>query len=404
MGTYAMTQETMNVDPFNVAFCENGAGYGGAIISLAAFLSHLPTGLRPFLYTSLNTAPYRKLSELASWRHLRPVEVFDRSWLGPRSAWLSSQLDNAFNLLPYAVRYYRAFKAQGIDLVYLNNDCSCNLAAALGARMAGLPLVLHARGFNANTRSNRWVVRQLDHCIAVSQAVRTELLELGLPAAKCTVVPEGLDLELFYPRPASASLRAELGLDQHTPVVTLVGGLIDWKGQDVLLDAAPSILAEFPTASILLVGSAYGRDNTFAQDITRRIEQSALRGRVRLLGARQDIPDILALSSVVLHASTKPEPFGRTFLEGMAMGRPTIASAEGGPLDVIQHEVDGLLIAPRDPALLAQAVNHLLSSPAYAAQLGANAARKARAFSIQQHAEAIARVLHTIRKARLRPD
>lgn len=397
MGTYTMMEE-----PMNVGFCENGAGYGGAVISLAAFLAHRPASMRPYLYTGLGTAPYQNLARLGSWRHLRPVDWFDPSWLGPHRTRLASHLDNAFNLLPYALRHYQAFKAQHIDLVYLNNDCTCNLAGALGARMAGLPMVLHARGFNADTRGNRWVLRQLDHCIAVSQAVRTELLELGLPAHKCTVVPEGLDLDLFQPRPPSESLRAELGLERDTPVVTLVGGLVDWKGQDVLLDAVPAILARFPAARILLVGSAYGKDDTFAQEIMRRAAAPAFHGHVQLLGAREDIPDILALSSVVLHASTTPEPFGRTFLEGMAMGRPTIASNEGGPLDVIEHEVDGLLIAPRDPALLAQSVNRLLSDPAEAARIGANAARKARGFSIQHHAAAIGAVLQATRERQRR--
>ncbi|NNG24213.1 glycosyltransferase family 4 protein [Telluria aromaticivorans] len=389
----------MNNNSINVGFCENGAGYGGAIISLAAFLEKIPSEFRPHLFTSLGTDPYRRLERLGRWRHMPAQSLLDPARLR-HGAPFASTLDNVFNMLPYALRYYRAFRKGGVDLVYLNNDCSCNMAAAVGARLARLPLVLHARGFNADTRGNRWVLQHIDHCIAVSRAVKRELIELGLPAEKCTVVPEGLDLTQFHPQAPDAVLRGELGLAEDEPVITLVGGLIDWKGQDVLIEATPAILEAFPDAVILLVGSAYGKDNRYAEDITRKAGAPALRGRVRLLGARQDIPVILSISSVVLHASTKPEPFGRTFLEGMAMGKPTIASNEGGPLDVIEHEVDGLLIEPRKPAVLATAVKRLLSDPVLSASLGEHAARKARNYSIEHHTKTISTVLHRVMQSR----
>jgi len=395
-----MEKEQMQSEQINVGFCENGAGYGGAIISLAAFLEKIPREFKPHIFTSIGTEPYQKLARLGDWRHLRPVAVVGQQRLRQFGHRFGSLLDNAVNLLPYALRYYMVFRRKRIQLVYLNNDCNCNLAPAVAGKMAGLPMVLHARGFNADTRGSRWMIDQLDHCIAVSHAVKAELVSLGLPEEKCTVVPEGLDLELFYVRPPSQAIRAELGLSGSEPVITLVGGLIDWKGQDVLLDAAPAILERFPDARILLVGSAYGKDNQFAETITRRAAAPELRGRVYMLGSRQDIPDILSMSSVVLHASTKPEPFGRTFLEGMAMGRPTIASNEGGPLDVIEHEVDGLLIEPRNPAVLAAAVTRLLSDGAFAARLGENAARKARQYSIEHHTDAISRVLRRTLKGK----
>jgi glycosyltransferase involved in cell wall biosynthesis len=399
MRDQVMKAEQMQSEQINVGFCENGAGYGGAIISLAAFLEKIPREFTPHIFTSIGTEPYQKLARLGHWRHMRPVKLVGQQRLRQVGRRFGSVLDNAVNLLPYALRYYWAFRRKRVQLVYLNNDCSCNLAPAVAGKLAGLPLVLHARGFNADTRGNRWVLDQLDHCIAVSHAVKAELIDLGLPSDKCTVVPEGLDLELFHARQPSQAIRTELGLDGSEPVITLVGGLIDWKGQDVLLDAAPEILARFPDARILLVGSAYGKDNQFADMITRRAAAPDLRGRVHMLGSRQDIPDILSMSSVVLHASTKPEPFGRTFLEGMAMGRPTIASAEGGPLDVIEHEVDGLLIEPRNSAVLAAAVTRLLADQAFAARLAENAAHKARQYSIEHHTRAISQVLrHTLRR------
>lgn len=182
------------------------------------------------------------------------------------------------------------------------------------------------------------------------------------------------------------------------PVVTLVGGLVDWKGQDVMLAAAPLIFRVIPDAVILLVGGAYGRDNKFADMIIEQATSPVLRGRVRLLGVREDVADILACSDVVVHASTKPEPFGRTFLEGMALGKAVIASNEGGPLDVISHGLDGLLIQPRDPLVLAHAVVEILRDRQLMAKLGYNAAAKATAYSIESHASQISAVLCDVLK------
>jgi glycosyltransferase involved in cell wall biosynthesis len=259
--------------------------------------------------------------------------------------------------------------------------------------------VLHARGFNHDTRGNRWVLSILHHCIAVSSAVRAELISLGLPPEKCSIVPEGLDLNMFRPRQPFPSLRDELSLSGDEPVISLVGGLVDWKGQDVLLDAVPLVLAEFPQALFLLVGNAYGKDDSFARQIAYRAALPQMKSRVRLLGARDDVSDILACSTIVVHASTKPEPFGRTFLEGMAMGKAVIASNEGGPLDVITHEVDGLLIEPRDHRKLAASILRLLKDPAFSASLGKNAQSTAAAYSIEHHARQISEILEAIHSA-----
>ncbi|HJV76313.1 MAG TPA: glycosyltransferase [Noviherbaspirillum sp.] len=378
----------------NVAFCENGAGYGGAIISLAAFLQKIPELFSPHIYTGIGTEEYQQLSQLGQWRHLPPAPLFDTATLKNRSIPFASMLDNFCNVAPYSWRFYRRFKRDKIGIVYLNNDPSCNLAAALAGRLAGLPIILHARGFSADTRGNRWVLSIIDHCIAVSNAIKTQLIELGLPAEKCIVVPEGLDMNLFCPRRPSERLLREFGFSDSDPVITLVGGLIDWKGQDVLLDACPTIFNEYPNARVLLVGSAYGKDDHFANMIAKRVTSPPLCGNVHLLGARKDIPEILSISSVVLHTSTKPEPFGRTFLEGMAMGKPVIASNEGGPPEVIEHEIDGLLIQPRDPHGLATAICRLLADPLLRESLGKNAAIKATRYSIENHSIAISQVLH----------
>lgn len=387
-----------------VAFCENGAGYGGAIISLAAFLEKIPAPFEPIIYTTIHSEHYARLTGLGLSRHISHSRLIDTARLSKLGFPFVSTVDNFFNLLPSAARYYRAFKRDRVDCVYLNNDASCNFAAAIAAHLARLPVILHARGFNSDTKGNRWVLSKLDHCIPVSNAVKDELLQLGVRPEKCTVVPEGLDLSVFHPQSPVESIRKELGLNNGAPVITLVGGLVDWKGQDVMLAAAPLIFRIFPDAAILLVGGAYGRDNKFAEMIFEQAASPVMQGRVHLLGEREDVAEILACSDVVVHASTKPEPFGRTFLEGMALGKAVIASNEGGPLDVISHGLDGLLIQPRDPLVLAHAVVGILKDCQLMAKLGYNAAAKAASYSIESHASRISAVLYEVLKFQVGAD
>lgn len=387
-------------EKIRIGFCENGAGYGGAVISLAAFLENLPGEYDAVIYTSIGTKQYQELGKFGLWRHVPAKSFFSPVWFAKLGLPFVSLADNIFNLLPYAFKYYFWFRRDKINCVYLNNDASCNFAAAIGAKLARLPLVLHARGFNSDTKGNRWVLANVDHCMAVSNAVKNELIMLGVPPNKCSVVPEGLDLTVFHPHEAAIGFREELGLSKDNSVITLVGGLVDWKGQDVLLDAAPLIFEKFPKAVILFVGTAYGKNNVFANIIKERVAQPEFSSRVRMLGERQDIADILSCSDIVVHASTSPEPFGRTFLEGMALGKAVIASNEGGPLDVISHQVDGLLVEPRDYKKLAAAVIYLLSDPIMSKNLGANAAIKARGYSIENHTNLIVKSLSKVMKIR----
>lgn len=104
-----------------------------------------------------------------------------------------------------------------------------------------------------------------------------------------------------------------------------------------------------------------------------------------------------------VHASTKPEPFGRTFLEGMALGKAVIASNEGGPLDVVSHGIDGLLIQPRNADVLAEAVVAILSDRQLMTKLGDNAAVKAITYSIENHASRISGVLHQVLRMPVTP-
>ncbi len=184
------------------------------------------------------------------------------------------------------------------------------------------------------------------------------------------IIPIGLD-----PGRALQDRRPELTRDYSipldAPLVTLVGLLMPWKGQEYFIQAAARLATEFPTARFLIVGEApFENCRDYAADLKRLSQELGLDERLFFLGHRADSIDLMAASDIVVNASTMPEPFGMVLLEAMLAGRPVVATRAGGPLEIVVEGETGLLVAAADPAALAQAVGKLLADPARRRAMG----------------------------------
>jgi glycosyltransferase involved in cell wall biosynthesis len=118
------------------------------------------------------------------------------------------------------------------------------------------------------------------------------------------------------------------------------------------------------------------------------IVERDVRGNVHLLGERADVPELLAASDIAL-APSWAEPFGRSVVEAMAMGVPTVATNQGGPAEIIQDGRDGLLLPPRQPARWAEAIRGLMDDPTRRSSMGAAGQRRASHFNAMAHTDAV---------------
>ncbi len=109
----------------------------------------------------------------------------------------------------------------------------------------------------------------------------------------------------------------------------------------------------------VFVGSHQGRHG-YAEELERQATRLGIADRLRLVGQCDDMPAALCLSDVVVHASIKPEAFGRVVIEAQAMGRPVIASDLGGPVETVRHGETGWRLRPNDPVALAAAIETAL--------------------------------------------
>jgi glycosyltransferase involved in cell wall biosynthesis len=250
--------------------------------------------------------------------------------------------------------------------------CRYELIAAKLARVPAIVATSHLCSMLPDTRISRWK-RHLQsgvvgRYIAVSDHVKKNLrAELHLDESKVTVVRNGIQVRRFG-QVTDTSLRATLTHGER-PIVLTPARLHAQKGMTFLLQAAALI----PEATFVIAGD--GPERRALEDSANKLN---IGERVRFLGHRQDIPDLLANCDLFVLPSID-EGLPLSVLEAMAASKPVIATCIGGTNEAVIDGVTGLLVPPRNPSALAAAINKLLYDPSLAARLGE--AGKARAIS-----------------------
>lgn len=219
----------------------------------------------------------------------------------------------------------------------------------------------------------RWAMAAAERTICCSQFVRSELLErYDAPPERLAVLPCGVDPQTMalapHARGQLAAFRSVLA-EPDEPIVLYLGRLDREKGLDVLLNAAPAILARHPKTRFVLVGK--GR---YGAAIEQHLIAAGLQQRVRMPGYLAGETLALTLHSAdVMVVPSRYEPFGIVALEGMSCGLPLVVPDETGLAEIVRHQRDGLQFRAGQPDALAAAVGRLLDDPALARQLGESA-------------------------------
>lgn len=237
--------------------------------------------------------------------------------------------------------------------------------AALAAKYLGAPAALAIRRgvifpIPANPLSRfKYASSRISALVAVSGAVKAEFLKAGVSPEKINVVPPGIDVASWQ---ASALARANL---RWAPPfrIGMIAHFADFKGQDVMLKAAPGILAEFPDTRFVFIGR--GQAELKALAAAAGVASSA-----EILGPREDVPALISGLHVIA-APSRQEGVPNALIEAQASGVPVVGAAVGGIPEVITHGETGLLFPPGDPAALAGALLSLLRDRTLAERLGA---------------------------------
>jgi glycosyltransferase involved in cell wall biosynthesis len=219
---------------------------------------------------------------------------------------------------------------------------------------------------------NRWL-RDADAFVAMSRAIREEMVAAGVPRERVTVLPHGVDTERFRPASAAerAGLRAGLGLPDGILAV-YSGRLLRGKGLDTLLEAFAGVASRARDLRLVLVGSGEGQALSVEEELKRRAGEGDLSGRVVFTGRRDRVEDALRAADLYVFPSVF-EALGIALVEAAACGLPAVASRTGGIVDVVEDGRSGRLVAPGDPAALGAALVALAADPALRASMGRQA-------------------------------
>jgi glycosyltransferase involved in cell wall biosynthesis len=255
----------------------------------------------------------------------------------------------------------------------------------LAARLVGVPVV-RMRHLSVPVQRNplsRLVYTALcDKIVTTGEAIRTLLVErLGVSPAKVVSIPTGVDPEEFHPSRVDPSrIRREFGLARETPLLGMIAVLRSWKGHLVFLQALRRVRESHPDVQAVLVG-----DGPFRSVIQDAIRCHGLEARVRLLGHREDVAEILSGLDVVVSASTAAEGVPQALLQALAMRRPVVASDVGGIPEVIRPGETGWLVPPGDPEALGRAIVEALADRAGAQRMGGHGRKMVEADYSLQH-------------------
>lgn len=377
-----------------ILYIENGIGFGGAVISLRAFLEN--ADLERFPAVLLHSLHDSKFSTFGP--NVKTVRV-PKVVLPEGAAFELARRANV-DILTYAMRIIRVARRERVSGLYLNNDLITNLAGLIAGNVLRLPVIQHERDIPVPiSRLATSLSSRTSRVLAISTPVKAALERMGVPPARIRMVPEGLDLSLYRPVHDGllADVRRELGIAEEDRVVVMVGMVMDWKGQHVLIESAPMVLARHPRTRFLIVGESPRGAESYAEGLRVQVTRLGLQDRVIFSGYRSDVPAVIQASEVLVHASTSPEPFGRVVIEGMAMGKPVIATNIGAPPEVIRNGQTGFLIAPAVPTALAETINRIMDAPEEADAIGECARREVNSkYSIRRHANLIESVFEEV--------
>lgn len=292
--------------------------------------------------------------------------------------------------------------SRNYDLIYANTQKAL-VVGALASRLSGRPLVYHLHDivspdhFSAtNRRIIITLANQAALVIANSQASRDAFVAAGGRADRVHIVYNGFRPDRYQTASTRhQALRRELNVDDKF-VIGHFSRLAPWKGQHILLKA----LADCPdSVVVLLVGDALFGEADYVTHLHQLVNDLKLANRVHFLGFRSDVPDLMGACDLIAHTSTAPEPFGRVIVEAMLSGRPVVASAAGGAMELVQHGHNGWLFPPSEIPKLTEIITECQRDPSHIRRLATRAQLDAQhRFNLHQTNQNITHLLTTVMK------
>lgn len=280
-----------------------------------------------------------------------------------RAAWFGSDAPEGISRLSVAdvVKLWRR-KSPLIWHARRNNE----MIAGVVLRALGWPLklVFTSAAQRHHSWITRWLIRQMDAIIATSD------ISASFLKVQSTVIPHGVDTDVYAPPGDRAAAFAESGLPGRY-AIGCFGRVRAQKGTDVFVDAMCRLLPHYPEFTAVIVGQVTAEQTPFANDLKKRIEQAGLPSRIVITGELPIEGVQRWYQRLTIYAFTsRNEGFGLTLIEAMAAGNALVAARAGAAELVVEDGVSGVLIPTGDAEALAAALEPLMRDVALATAMG----------------------------------
>ena len=300
----------------------------------------------------------------------------------PREGWLSEHL-RSLQIEPqilaargslnvgYLWKLIRTARRHRVQLIHTHLLGSAVYGALVGlVTRTAVIAVLHGptdlRSLGRLASLKRWLLTHAcSAVVAVSSSTREALVAFGLRPEAITLICNGVDTDRYSPGHAQ-DLRVELGLQPGELLIGAVGNIRAPKSYDVLLKAAALVVNRVPRCRFAIIGEG---DQTAMQPLLQLCASSGLEEHCHFLGFRKSTPELYRNFDVFV-SSSRSEGLSLAFLEAMASGLPVVATRSGGPQEVVEPDVSGVLVPVEDPAALANGLQRTLEDSQLRARLG----------------------------------
>jgi len=204
------------------------------------------------------------------------------------------------------------------------------------------------------------------HLIAISHCVEQYILDnYKVDPGRITVVQRGVDTRAFYPAPPDAAwleqLYSEYPQLKDKKLILMPGRLTRWKGQEAFLTMMADLVRREPDVHGVVVGGAEKNKESYLTELEAQTRELDIEQHITFTGHRSDIVEFYRLADVVCHMSNKPEPFGRTLTEALAVGTPVVAFDRGGAAESLSACFPEGLVPPDNLAAFAERVHQQLN-------------------------------------------
>lgn len=288
-------------------------------------------------------------------------------------------------------------KEKSIDIVYTNT--SVIFVGGISAKICKVKSVWHIREI-IKSKYERFIVSKIvnifsDYIIANSKATAEAISK---NKDKVKVVYNAIDIEKnsdlkgideFYKEVAATIVRSNEKIK-----IGMAGRINRWKGQKLFVDMAKLVSEENDNVEFLIAGDVYKGEDYILDNLKGYILESGVKDKIGLLGQVDNMSNFYKKLDIFVLPSIQPEPFGLVVIEAMNNKLPVVATNHGGPVEIIDNNIDGFLVDYKDAREMAQVVNKLIKDKELRNYISANAEKKVKKkFNVSRYVDEISYIL-----------